>query len=155
MVHGLSIPFAKAGYHLPRTISAAISTSTTAELEPVPLASNLPTHSTATPHGNAEATSRRTRRHDTETVPATAATTPGSDSDSVSKSGQLPRHTHPYSRPPGPVAFQIGRGVARTMSPSSEARLGSGGGEEPSRPVNLVLRTGTADGEDADGMRSA
>ncbi|PYH33251.1 putative Na/H antiporter [Aspergillus neoniger CBS 115656] len=48
IVHGLCIPLAKAGYHLPRTISQALSTSTIAEPDPVPIANVQHTHSTAT-----------------------------------------------------------------------------------------------------------
>ncbi|RDW69065.1 putative Na/H antiporter [Aspergillus mulundensis] len=124
VVHGLSIPFAKAGYHLPRTISQAISTSTNDE--PIPLTSNQHTHSTAT-HDHVETTSRRTRRHDTS-LPTTAS----------------------RSHTPQPLAFQIGRSVIRSASPSSDARIGSGAGEEPARPVNLVLKTETK----ADSARS-
>jgi NhaP-type Na+/H+ or K+/H+ antiporter len=116
VVHGLSIPFAKAGYHLPRTISQAISTST-GDNEPIPLARNSHTHSTAT-HDNVETTSRRTRRHDTS-LPT-----------SMSRS-----HT------PQPVAFQIGRSVIPSASPSSDAQIGSGSGEEPARPVTLVPKS--------------
>ncbi|EED15005.1 Na/H antiporter, putative [Talaromyces stipitatus ATCC 10500] len=47
-VHGLSIPLGKAGYHIPRTISTALS-SNSGEQEPIRLPSNLNTHSTATP----------------------------------------------------------------------------------------------------------
>uniref|UniRef100_A0A093VAS8 Na(+)/H(+) antiporter 1 n=1 Tax=Talaromyces marneffei PM1 TaxID=1077442 RepID=A0A093VAS8_TALMA len=47
-VHGLSVPLGKAGYHIPRTISTALS-STSGEQEPICLPSNLNTHSTATP----------------------------------------------------------------------------------------------------------
>lgn len=45
-VHGLSVPVGKAGYHIPRTISSALSTP--AEPEPIRLPSNRSTHSTAT-----------------------------------------------------------------------------------------------------------
>ncbi|PWY78449.1 hypothetical protein BO94DRAFT_497683 [Aspergillus sclerotioniger CBS 115572] len=48
VVHGLSIPLAKAGYHLPRTISHALSTSTMVERDAVPIANIQHTHSTAT-----------------------------------------------------------------------------------------------------------
>ncbi|KAJ5090349.1 Cation/H+ exchanger [Penicillium argentinense] len=48
VVHGLSVPIGKAGYHLPRTISSVISTSTD-EPEPVPISNIRHTHSTATP----------------------------------------------------------------------------------------------------------
>ncbi|KAL3435165.1 Sodium/hydrogen exchanger family-domain-containing protein [Aspergillus tetrazonus] len=123
VVHGLSIPFAKAGYHLPRTISQVISTST-GDNEPIPLARNSHTHSTAT-HDNVETTSRRTRRHDTS-LPT-----------SMSRS-----HT------PQPVAFQIGRSVIPSASPSSDAQIGLGSGDEPARPVNLVPKSETV-GESA------
>jgi hypothetical protein len=108
----------KAGYHLPRTISQVISTST-GDNEPIPLARNSHTHSTAT-HDNVEATSRRARRHDTS-LPT-----------SMSRS-----HT------PQPVAFQIGRSVILSASPSSDAQIGLGSGEEPARPVNLVPKSET------------
>ncbi|OKL59190.1 hypothetical protein UA08_05881 [Talaromyces atroroseus] len=45
-VHGLSVPLGKAGYHIPRTISSALSTSSF-EPEPIRLP-NRTTHSTAT-----------------------------------------------------------------------------------------------------------
>ncbi|UDD60251.1 hypothetical protein AFCA_007669 [Aspergillus flavus] len=48
VVHGLSIPLVKAGYHLPRTISHALSVGSTPEAEPVPIANVQHTHSTAT-----------------------------------------------------------------------------------------------------------
>lgn len=43
VVHGLSVPLGKAGYHIPRTISSALS-----EHEPVCIPSRNNTHSTAT-----------------------------------------------------------------------------------------------------------
>ncbi|KAJ5317242.1 hypothetical protein PENANT_c045G03697 [Penicillium antarcticum] len=49
VVHGLSVPVGKAGYHLPRTISTAMSTGTQDEPSPVPISSIRHTHSTATP----------------------------------------------------------------------------------------------------------
>ncbi|ODM23653.1 hypothetical protein SI65_01242 [Aspergillus cristatus] len=49
VVHGLSIPLVKAGYHLPRTISSALSSATTHDPEPIPIANIHRTHSTATP----------------------------------------------------------------------------------------------------------
>lgn len=49
VVHGLSIPLVKAGYHLPRTISSALSSATTYDPEPIPIANIHHTHSTATP----------------------------------------------------------------------------------------------------------
>ncbi|KAL4990243.1 Sodium/hydrogen exchanger family-domain-containing protein [Aspergillus falconensis] len=118
VVHGLSIPFAKAGYHLPRTISQAISTST-GDNEPIALASNSHTHSTAT-HDHVETASRRTRKHDTS-LPT-----------SMTRS-----HT------PQSIAFQIGRSVIQSASPSSDTQIGSGSGEEPARPVTLVLKSET------------
>ncbi|PYH89753.1 hypothetical protein BO71DRAFT_444362 [Aspergillus ellipticus CBS 707.79] len=48
VVHGLSIPLAKAGYHIPRTISQALSTTTTMESDHVSIGNNWHTHSTAT-----------------------------------------------------------------------------------------------------------
>ncbi|PWY65293.1 hypothetical protein BO70DRAFT_366735 [Aspergillus heteromorphus CBS 117.55] len=48
VVHGLSIPLAKAGYHLPRTISQALTTTTTMESDHIPIGNNWRTHSTAT-----------------------------------------------------------------------------------------------------------
>ncbi|EAW08020.1 putative Na/H antiporter [Aspergillus clavatus NRRL 1] len=47
VVHGLSIPLVKAGYHLPRTISSVLST-TSPDPDPVPIANIPHTHSTAT-----------------------------------------------------------------------------------------------------------
>ncbi|KAJ6001729.1 hypothetical protein N7522_006956 [Penicillium canescens] len=49
VVHGLSVPVGKAGYHLPRTISTAMSTGTSDEPTPVPISNIRHTHSTATP----------------------------------------------------------------------------------------------------------
>ncbi|OXN03192.1 hypothetical protein CDV58_07593 [Aspergillus fumigatus] len=48
VVHGLSIPLVKAGYHLPRTISSVLSTSSPTDPDPVPIANISHTHSTAT-----------------------------------------------------------------------------------------------------------
>ncbi|KAL2002896.1 hypothetical protein VTN02DRAFT_5613 [Thermoascus thermophilus] len=48
VVHGLSIPLGKAGYHIPRTISSALSTSSALELDPIPIPGVSTTHSTAT-----------------------------------------------------------------------------------------------------------
>ncbi|KAI9924552.1 hypothetical protein MW887_006825 [Aspergillus wentii] len=48
VVHGLSIPLVKAGYHLPRTISTVLSIGS-AEPEPVSITNLDRTHSTATP----------------------------------------------------------------------------------------------------------
>lgn len=49
VVHGLSVPVGKAGYHLPRTISSVISTGTVDEPDPIPISNIRHTHSTATP----------------------------------------------------------------------------------------------------------
>lgn len=48
IVHGISVPLAKAGYHIPRTISSALSTSTTYDPEPITIPGVQNTHSTAT-----------------------------------------------------------------------------------------------------------
>ncbi|KAL2007646.1 hypothetical protein VTN00DRAFT_7628 [Thermoascus crustaceus] len=48
VVHGLSVPLGKAGYHIPRTISSALSTSTALEPDPIPIPGVSTTHSTAT-----------------------------------------------------------------------------------------------------------
>ncbi|KKK12450.1 hypothetical protein P175DRAFT_0532195 [Aspergillus ochraceoroseus IBT 24754] len=120
VVHGLSIPFAKAGYHIPRTISNAISITTTTAVEPdpVPIANVHNTHSTAT--RDSGAANHRGRKSDTGTTRA----------------------------PPQKTIFQIGRTVIRTQSPSTEPRrLGVGNDDEPERPVNLVLRGGPSDME--------
>ncbi|KAF7172209.1 hypothetical protein CNMCM5623_004441 [Aspergillus felis] len=53
IVHGLSIPLVKAGYHLPRTISSVISSSSPTDPDPVPIANISHTHSTATRGGAA------------------------------------------------------------------------------------------------------
>ncbi|KAJ6096716.1 Cation/H+ exchanger [Penicillium sp. IBT 16267x] len=61
VVHGLSVPVGKAGYHLPRTLSTAITAGSTAENTPVPIEAIRRTHSTATPIEN-DASSFRSRR---------------------------------------------------------------------------------------------
>ncbi|KAL2863793.1 putative Na/H antiporter [Aspergillus lucknowensis] len=120
VVHGLSIPFAKAGYHLPRTISNAISTSTTVEQEPMPPAGIPRTLSTATRDNND--TALRVRKQQD------ISPRPGASRDRT---------------PPRPFAFQIGRSVIRPKSPESEARgIGAAGGGEPARPVRLAVRDG-------------
>lgn len=48
VVHGISVPLAKAGYHIPRTISSALSTSTSYDPEPITIPDARDTHSTAT-----------------------------------------------------------------------------------------------------------
>ncbi|KAJ5693258.1 Cation/H+ exchanger [Penicillium macrosclerotiorum] len=109
VVHGLSVPVGKAGYHLPRTISSAISTSGADEPDAVPI-SNVPhTHSTAMPHTDAADPSSRTRKR-------------GAQRES-----------------PHPPLFRIGRTVIRPRSPSSQLQPGVGQDDEPERPVNLVL----------------
>lgn len=62
VVHGMSVPIGKAGYHLPRTISSAISTSTTNEPEPVPISNVRHTHSTAMPPDNTASSYRSRKR---------------------------------------------------------------------------------------------
>ncbi|KAJ5482374.1 Cation/H+ exchanger [Penicillium sp. IBT 31633x] len=62
VVHGLSVPVGKAGYHLPATISSVISTSTHDEHEPIPITSISHTHSTATPLTTGEDASYRSRK---------------------------------------------------------------------------------------------
>lgn len=52
----------KAGYHLPRTISSAISTSTIEPPEPVPISNTGHTHSTATPHTDIMGSIHRSRK---------------------------------------------------------------------------------------------
>ncbi|KAL3469767.1 Sodium/hydrogen exchanger family-domain-containing protein [Aspergillus californicus] len=129
VVHGLSIPLVKAGYHLPRTISAAISTSSTAVPDPIPLACMPRTHSTAT-RDTAETGGMTRKKRDPSSTP-------------------VPRHTQPHT--PQPIAFQIGRSVIRPKSPQSEGRIGSGSEEEPARPVNLVLKGEGGEGGEGGG----
>ncbi|KAJ5343320.1 Cation/H+ exchanger [Penicillium brevicompactum] len=61
VVHGLSVPLGKAGYHLPRTISSVIST-THEDHEPIPITNIRHTHSTATPLTVGEDSSYRSRK---------------------------------------------------------------------------------------------
>ncbi|KAJ5928073.1 Cation/H+ exchanger [Penicillium verhagenii] len=70
IVHGLSVPVGKAGYHLPRTISFAI-TSSTAENEHVPIEITRGSHSTAMPIENDSSSfrSRRRRQYSSPTPP--------------------------------------------------------------------------------------
>lgn len=73
VVHGLSIPLVKAGYHLPRTISSALSSATTAQdPEPIPIADIRHTHSTATPVMN-PVQSRGKRRDNAREAPQPTA----------------------------------------------------------------------------------
>ncbi|KAJ5477016.1 hypothetical protein N7539_007160 [Penicillium diatomitis] len=71
IVHGLSVPVGKAGYHLPRTISSAISTSTVDDPDPVPISNSRHTHSTAMPRGMKFSISRHRsrKRENQETSP--------------------------------------------------------------------------------------
>ncbi|KAJ5619622.1 Na/H antiporter [Penicillium lagena] len=110
VVHGLSVPLGKAGYHLPRTISSAISTSID-EPEAVPIDNFQHTHSTATPRPDGAEPSRRSRKYDSE-----------------------------REEPPRPPIFRVGRSVIRTHSPSSQLQVGVGQEDEPERPVHLVIR---------------
>ncbi|KAJ5937183.1 Cation/H+ exchanger [Penicillium verhagenii] len=70
IVHGLSVPVGKAGYHLPRTLSIAI-TSSTAENDPVPIETTRHSHSTAMPIDNDSSSfrSRRRRQYSSPTPP--------------------------------------------------------------------------------------
>ncbi|CAL5872332.1 uncharacterized protein PFLUO_LOCUS6594 [Penicillium psychrofluorescens] len=110
VVHGLSVPLGKAGYHLPRTISSAISTSID-EPEAVPIDNPRHTHSTATPRLDSAEPSRRSRKREND-----------------------------REEPPRPPPFQVGRSVIPSHSPSSQVRFGVGQEGEPERPVHLVIR---------------
>ncbi|PYH75384.1 hypothetical protein BO82DRAFT_360064 [Aspergillus uvarum CBS 121591] len=114
VVHGLSIPLAKAGYYLPRTISQALSTSAAQEQDPIPIGNISFTHSTAT--RNSEMSHNRGRKRG-------AGITTSRD-------------------PPQPTVFQIGRAVVPTASPRDQ--IGVGGADEPARPVNLVTHDNEA-----------
>lgn len=114
VVHGLSVPLGKAGYHLPRTISSVISTSTANETEPVPLTDIQHTHSTATPQMDAPGSSRRARKRPEQ------------------------------RSSPRPPLFRIGRSVIRSRSPSRQLQPGMGQTDEPERPVNLVVHESSA-----------
>ncbi|OJK03260.1 hypothetical protein ASPACDRAFT_40583 [Aspergillus aculeatus ATCC 16872] len=95
VVHGLSIPLAKAGYHLPRTISQALSTSATQEQDPIPIENISFTHSTAT--RNSELSHSRGRKRGAGTT----------------------------SRDPPPQTFfQIGRPVVPTTSLRDQIGVG-------------------------------
>ncbi|OJJ44150.1 hypothetical protein ASPZODRAFT_2113383 [Penicilliopsis zonata CBS 506.65] len=61
IVHGLSVPLGKVGYHLPRTISQALSTPSTIEHNAVRIAHIQHTRSTATPEVD-QSTSRGRKR---------------------------------------------------------------------------------------------
>ncbi|KAJ6010585.1 hypothetical protein N7451_001997 [Penicillium sp. IBT 35674x] len=71
IVHGLSVPVGKAGYHLPRTLSTAITASSTTEPNSVPIEAIRRTHSTATPIENDSSSfrSRRRRQYSSPTPP--------------------------------------------------------------------------------------
>jgi len=73
VVHGLSIPVGKAGYHLPRTISGIVSASTAVEPEPVPISNTRYTQSTATPHipdaDNSQRFRKRGGQHESPRLP--------------------------------------------------------------------------------------
>ncbi|CAG7968477.1 unnamed protein product [Penicillium olsonii] len=108
VVHGLSVPLGKAGYHLPRTISSVISTSTHEEQEPIPISNIRHTHSTATPLTVGEDSSYRSR-----------------------KRGFRFRSATPH-RP----VFRTGGSVILDRSPSNQPGVGES--DEPERPVHLV-----------------
>ncbi|GAD97823.1 Na/H antiporter, putative [Paecilomyces variotii No. 5] len=61
VVHGISVPLAKAGYHIPRTISSALSTSTNYDPEPITIPDSRNTHSTATRDQDRSALGRNRR----------------------------------------------------------------------------------------------
>ncbi|KAL2798894.1 Sodium/hydrogen exchanger family-domain-containing protein [Aspergillus keveii] len=133
VVHGLSIPFAKAGYHLPRTISAAISTSTV-EADPIPLASNPHTHSTAT-HDTVDSggANHRARKRGEQPEPQ--------------QQRDLSSRRERERREPHRTVFQIGRSLipARSLG-DAEGGIGIGSEGEPARPVNLVVRDKDGEG---------
>jgi hypothetical protein len=58
----MSVPIGKAGYHLPRTISSAISTSNANEPESVPISNVRHTHTTATPSDKGTSSYRSRKR---------------------------------------------------------------------------------------------
>lgn len=109
VVHGLSVPIGKAGYHLPRTISSVISTSTHDEQEPIPISNIRHTHSTATPLTGGDDSSYRSRKRGFRFRSAT----------------------------PRPPLFGIGGSVIPDRSPSSTPGAGDAG--EPERPINLIV----------------
>ncbi|KAL1987547.1 hypothetical protein VTN96DRAFT_3474 [Rasamsonia emersonii] len=117
IVHGLSVPLGKAGYHLPRTISSALSNSSTIEPEPISLPSNRPTHSTATPT-HALRFYRGRKRGD--------------------KGGR--------EQPPTQTVFRIGRSTVRERSPAKSPPetmpTTPAPVQEPDRPVRLVGEDG-------------
>ncbi|EPS27474.1 hypothetical protein PDE_02417 [Penicillium oxalicum 114-2] len=90
VVHGLSVPIGKAGYHLPRTLSSAISTSTVDEPEPVAINNARHTHSTAMPQGKFSISRHRSSKRDSR------------------------------AESPKPPVLRIGRSVIRPRSPSQQ-----------------------------------
>ncbi|WEW61793.1 hypothetical protein PRK78_007289 [Emydomyces testavorans] len=87
VVHGLSIPLGKLGFHLPRTLSSAFSTSTDLEPEPVP----IPFRGTISA--------------------AASRVLPSSLRDAVSSKHRSSgaNNARERSEPPRPVVFRIGR----------------------------------------------
>lgn len=90
----MSVPIGKAGYHLPRTISSAISTSIGNEPESVPISNVRHTHSTAMPQDNG---------------------TPSSTYRSRKRGAR---------ESPRPPLFRVGRSIIRPRSPSDQPGVG-------------------------------
>ncbi|KAH8423016.1 putative Na/H antiporter [Aspergillus melleus] len=105
VVHGLSIPLVKAGYHIPRTISNALSSTTTIEAEPVSIAIVQHTHSTAT--RDPEAASNRGRKRPSSQAPLSTVLRVGRSIIRPRSTDQLQLGTGHAEEPERPVKLVV------------------------------------------------
>ncbi|KAJ9300901.1 hypothetical protein DTO271G3_2065 [Paecilomyces variotii] len=116
VVHGISVPLAKAGYHIPRTISSALSTSTTYDPEPITIPGARDTHSTATRGQDPTALGRNRR----ERIPPPPFRIGGSVIRPRSPASQIQPGVGQTGEPERPVSLvsDDGRLKPGTQSPS-------------------------------------
>lgn len=134
------MPVGKAGYHLPRTISSALSTSSALEQDPIPIAPRQ-THSTATSTPDASASRGRKRNNNIVNVNGQPGSSNGRALGLGHGNARGHGHGHGHKDAPQPAVFRIGRSVVPASSADSLRQPGTGAAGEPGRPVNLTEPT--------------
>lgn len=136
------MPLGKAGYHIPRSISSALSNSSTTETDPVPPGSGRhPAHgSRARAVSSAPLNLLRGRKRQRN---HTHNSTNGNNSNATT-AGTTANGKRPS---PKPTVFRIGRPVIPAVD---DRQPGTGGDQygEPERPVHLVTPTTTPPSRD-------
>ena len=124
VVHGLSIPLVKAGYHLPRTISNALSNSTTMENEPISIENIQHTHSTAT--RDVSCINNRGRKRPTSQAPLSTVLQVGRSIIRPHSTNQPPLGTGHAEEPERPVKLVVtGTNNSDALNEQSSGHQGS------------------------------